>query len=161
MVSYDFLTKKDRLALVHYVRCLAQFEEPAERADALLALERELAAPGERVPNRIPVRMAESKLIEEYGAPRPLRLGPESSAVARWAVVDRGRAARVLAEAPDWRQSPETLARVALADMPANGFRPAVAAFTSAEWQSLLADLQRATEPTGVSPQGPARGAKR
>jgi len=78
MVAYDILTKKDRMALVHYVRVLAKFQEPAESVESLAALAKELATPGERVPNRIPVSMAERKLIEEYHPPSPVALTREA-----------------------------------------------------------------------------------
>ncbi len=154
MVSYDFLTKQERMALVHYVRSFARFQEPAETAQALASLAKELAAPGERVPNRIPVSMAEDKLIAEYQPPPALEPGRSWPVRLRGLVADDARAARVLAEAPEWRRSPEALAQVILADPTANGFRPAAGALTRADWTGLLAELENAVPPAGA-PRGP------
>jgi hypothetical protein len=162
MVSYDFLTKKDRMALVHYVRSFAQSKEPVESPEAMAALGKELAAAGERVATRIPVSLAERKLIEEERAPAPLRLGPEAPALLRRVVADEARAARVLAQSPEWRRSPEALAQAVLADVPANGFRPAVLALTGEEWKTLV-ELERAVTSEAEKPSAAAteKGNKR
>jgi mono/diheme cytochrome c family protein len=157
MVSYDFLTKRDRMALVHYVRSVARFREPAETAEALAALAKELAAPGGRVPNRIPVSMAEEKLVAEYRSPAALAIGGMGTARLRAVVADGARAARVLAEDAGWRRSPEALAQVVLADPTANGFRPAAAALTRGEWVELLAELQSGTREASAAGAGEGR----
>jgi mono/diheme cytochrome c family protein len=155
MAAYDILPKKDRMALVQYVRSLARFPEPAESADSLAALAKELAAPGERVPNRIPVSMAERKLIEEYHAPGTL--AGALSGVARQTIVDSARVARVLATS-DWRQSANALAQVAVAGAPANGFSPSVATLTDAQWQQLFHDLQPQNGETAPLKRPPTQG---
>jgi hypothetical protein len=159
MVAYDFLTKKDRMALVHCVRSFAGSAERAESAESLSALEKELAAPGERVPNRIPVSTAGSRLIAAYASPPGPRVGPESPATLRAAVADGARVGRALAQSPDWRRSPEDLARVALADPATAGFRPEVAAFTGAEWRALLIDLRAAVVEVQTRKPSPTQGA--
>lgn len=161
MVAYDMLTKQDRMALVHYVRSFARFEQPVERAEALAALAKDLAAPGERVPSRIPVSAAENKLVAEYRGPLPLALDDESSAALRMAIADGTRVARVLAQHPEWQQSPEILASLALADLPENGFRPAAGALTSAQWQALFAELRAATAPAAETELRSATGGRR
>ncbi len=161
MVAYDILTKKDRMALVHYVRSFAKFSEPAESSASLDALAKELAAPGERVPNRIPVSVAAPKLIVEFHPAPALAIGRQSPPVLAEAVADVARASQVLAEAAEWRRSPGDLARVVLPDLPSDGFRPQVAALDPAGWRSLLVALQSVTAPSPTLPKQAAGGKKR
>jgi mono/diheme cytochrome c family protein len=160
MVAYDILTKKERIALVHYVRSFAKFGAPAEDPAKLAELAKELAAPGERVPNRIPVSAAQAHLIAEYHASAEVRVGPDSPEILRRAVSDGGRVARVLAQSPDWQRSPQALARVALADLSADGFRPETAAFTDAEWGALADALRATLAPAEAPPHLPSKGAR-
>jgi mono/diheme cytochrome c family protein len=144
MVAYDFLPRKDRMALVHYVQSLGHFEHPAETSAARALLDKELAAPGERVPNRIPVSAAEARLIAESIAPTALAGRGAESSLLRQAVADPVRVARVLSASVAWRSDVQELARLASADAPANGFRAEVATLTAEEWRELLVALSGA-----------------
>jgi protein SCO1/2 len=65
MVSYEYLSKKDRMALVHVVRSLGDFDHGASDPKARAALEHLLASAGEVIPNRIPVARAIDILVKE------------------------------------------------------------------------------------------------
>jgi len=65
MVPYDYLSKKDRMALVHVVQSLGKFDHGASDPKAREALERVFEAAGEEIPNRIPVSRAIELLVKE------------------------------------------------------------------------------------------------
>jgi len=71
MVSYNYLSKKDRMALAHVVQSLGAFDHGANDPKAMAALEKLFASAGEVIPNRIPVRRAIAVLCREYEASRP------------------------------------------------------------------------------------------
>jgi mono/diheme cytochrome c family protein len=141
MVSYAYLSKKDRMALVHYVRTLGSFDHGPERPEALEALAKVFASSGEVIPNRIPVVRAMARLEQEYR--RPAALDRTGDPILGEAVADPGRATRTLAQLPGWRNSDQALAAGIVPGLPGNGFRPEVARFTAGQWQSLRAALGR------------------
>ncbi len=66
MVSYNYLSKKDRMALAHVVQSLGAFDHGANDPKAMAALEKLFASAGEVIPNRIPVARAVDALCREY-----------------------------------------------------------------------------------------------
>ncbi|HEX7553647.1 MAG TPA: cytochrome c [Geothrix sp.] len=72
MVSYNYLTKKDRMALAHVVQSLGAFDHGANDPRAMAALEKLFASAGEVIPNRIPVTRAVDALCREYAEAHPL-----------------------------------------------------------------------------------------
>ena len=66
MVSYNHLTKKDRMALAHVVQSLGAFDHGASDPKALATLEKLFASAGEVIPNRIPVARAVDALSREF-----------------------------------------------------------------------------------------------
>ena len=72
MVSYNYLTKKDRMALAHVVQSLGAFDHGANDPRAMAALEKLFASAGEVIPNRIPVARAVDALCREYAEAHPL-----------------------------------------------------------------------------------------
>jgi mono/diheme cytochrome c family protein len=144
MASYDFLTKKDRMALVHHVQSLGRFPRVAEDPQALAALAAELSAPGERVPNRIPVSAAMARLVAEAPSMQAVAMGEGAPVELRRAVWDGARAARALSAETGWRADPAALAAIVTRGAPGNGFRVAVATFTAEEWRALVVALDGA-----------------
>ena len=144
MVSYGYLSKKDRMALVHYVRSLGSFDHGPEHPEALAALARLFASSGEVIPNRIPVALAMGRLEKEYRLPEAL--DRKSDPILGEAVDDPGRAAQALAQLPHWRSSDQALAAAIVPGIPGNGFRPGVARFTAGQWQALRSALGRAVK---------------
>jgi len=71
MVSYNYLSKKDRMALAHVVQSMGAFQHGASDPKALAALEKLFASAGEVIPNRIPVSRAVDALCREYAAAHP------------------------------------------------------------------------------------------
>jgi protein SCO1/2 len=65
MVPYDYLTKKDRMALVHVVQSLGDYDHGTSDPQARADLERLFASAGEVIPNRIPVARAINILVKE------------------------------------------------------------------------------------------------
>lgn len=139
MVSYNYLGKRDRMALVHTVQALGGLTGAASDPKAREALEKLFASAGETIPNRVPVKVAEAILVREYQAAPALDLAARPG--LRPAVADPRRAAQALAGIPGWRDSDQVLAKGVLAGLPANGFAPAVATFGPDRWKQLRADL--------------------
>ncbi|HEY3400136.1 MAG TPA: c-type cytochrome [Geothrix sp.] len=71
MVSYNYLSKKDRMALAHVVQSLGTFDHGASDPKAIAALEKLFASAGEVIPNRIPVARAVDILCREYAEAHP------------------------------------------------------------------------------------------
>ncbi|GLH65705.1 c-type cytochrome [Geothrix edaphica] len=71
MVSYNDLSKKDRMALVHVVQSLGAFDHGTSDPKALAAMEQLFASAGEVIPNRIPVARAVDLLCREYAESHP------------------------------------------------------------------------------------------
>jgi mono/diheme cytochrome c family protein len=141
MAAFDYLTKRERMELVHYVQSLGGYPAKAGDPEAMQALSEELAAPGEKTNNRIPVSMAMAKLESEYAPPPPLVIpaqdkNPDAD-ILRRAVTDTERAARILRASNLWRKSPDALARSILPDVPANGFSADMATWPPTEWATL------------------------
>jgi mono/diheme cytochrome c family protein len=71
MVSYNYLSKKDRMALVHVVQSLGAFDHGTNDPKAIASLEKLFANAGEVIPNRIPVSRAVDALCREYAQSHP------------------------------------------------------------------------------------------
>ena len=150
MASFDFLAKRDRMALVHHVQALNPGAPARPDPKAAEALAAQLTAAGEVIPNRIPVSMAMAKLREEYREPPALDVGPAGASpgarVLTSVLADPGRAARFLAQQASWRKSPAELAAAVVQGAPGNGFSVGAAALTAPEWRTLYAELLSRTE---------------
>jgi mono/diheme cytochrome c family protein len=146
MASFDYLTKKDRMAVGHYVQSMGDFPKQ-ERAQAIADLSKELASAGEKIPNRIPVSMAMAVLEKEFSLAPPLATDQEDQSpgaqVFRRVIVDPLRAAQVLAQSRLWRTSARDLAAAVLPDTPGNGFSVNTATLSPSEWQAFYSELLR------------------
>jgi mono/diheme cytochrome c family protein len=151
MASFDYLSKKDRMALMHFVQSLGAFPHNTASPQQLDALSKSLAAAGEKVPNRIPVSMAMAKLEEEFSPEPPLEIEKDDesrgAALLRHVIVDPVRASQFLAQSHLWRTSYQNLAAAITLEMPGNGFATSSAALNAAEWQTLYAELVRRIKP--------------
>jgi mono/diheme cytochrome c family protein len=145
MASFNYLSKKDRMALAHYVQSLGSFPHIATNPEDLEALSKELAAPGERIPNKIPVSMAMTKLAEEFTAPPPLAIDKNDRSpgadVLRRVLVDGNRASEFLAQSKRWRLGYRELAASVVLETPGNGFSVSSADLSASDWQLLQSEL--------------------
>lgn len=140
MNSFSYLSKKDRMALIHYVTSLGDFDHGQSDPKARQSLENLFASVGEEIPNRIPVRQAIEKLVLEYQRPRAINQcasAPEFEV----AVADSGRAAQTLAELGADEAQQASFARDIAFGAPYNGFAVKVDAFPAARWDQLRACL--------------------
>jgi len=71
MASYNYLSKKDRMALAHVVQSMGAFDHGASDPKAIASLEKLFASAGEVIPNRIPVARAVDLLCREYAETHP------------------------------------------------------------------------------------------
>ena len=134
MVSYDFLRRSDRMALVHYVQSLGHFDHGQSDPAARAALERVFSSSGEVIPNRIPVKSAIDHLIAEYRAITPVDVCPRDAEPGS-AIEDPRRAA--LTRDALSSASPAEFARKASLGVPHNGFAPRVDTFGLSQWSQL------------------------
>lgn len=150
MAAFDFLAKRDRMALVHYVRSLGKFPEKPGEAEAANEWAKELESVAETVPNRIPVSMALSKLEEPEVTPplfpAPDEFGPGAELIRR-VVANPRRAAHFLSRFRGWRTSYRDLAAAVTHQAPANGFSIGSAALSALDWQVLHSELLIRTAP--------------
>jgi mono/diheme cytochrome c family protein len=99
MNAFDYFSKKDRMALAHYVQSLGAFPHEIKNPQAMAELSKELASAGEKTSNKIPVSMAMAKLEEEFTAEPPLvsehgKQSPGARVLER-VTIDPARAALV------------------------------------------------------------------
>jgi mono/diheme cytochrome c family protein len=145
MRPFDYLRKRNRMALAHYVQTLGEFSHGSEDAQAMENLSKELASGGEKIPNKIPVSMAMTKLEEEFVPPPPLvedeKDQSPGAAILRRVVIDSSRAPQVLMQSQVWRKSDQGLAASILQDTPGNGFSISTATLSPSEWGILYAEL--------------------
>jgi mono/diheme cytochrome c family protein len=138
MASYNYFTKKDRMALVHYVRSLGEFDHGKSDPAARAALEHMFASSGEVIPNRIPVKQAVELLIAEY-RPAELRYHCDFSTQFGASVTDPARARTTLAQAKAVVRSDGDLAQEIAHQAPSNGFDVSVDFFSAQRWNQLRA----------------------
>ena len=145
MSSFDYMTRKDRMALAHYVQSLATFPRKTGSPQAIAALTRQLAAAGEIIPNKIPVSAAMARLSAEYQAPPPLTIRREDQGpgvgILHRILKDPDRAAQFLAQSQSWKAGSQELASSVLLNAPENGFSISSATLNASEWQELYAEL--------------------
>jgi mono/diheme cytochrome c family protein len=151
MSPFDFLPKKDRMALAHYVQSLGRFSNKTGSSKAMEALSNELASPGEKTPNKIPVSMAMTKLEEEFVASPPIVLDERDQSpggvILRRVIVDPSRAALTLRRSQLWRVSTQDLAASILRNTPGNGFSNSSATLYPSEWKTLHTELLKRIKP--------------
>jgi mono/diheme cytochrome c family protein len=150
MSSFDYIAKKDRMALVHYVQSLATFPRKTGSPQAMAALTGQLAAAGEIVPNKIPVSAAMATLSSEYKAPPPLTVRREDQSpgavILRRILKDPDRAAQFFAQSQSWKAGSQGLASSVLLNTPENGFSISAATLNASEWQELYTELLKRTK---------------
>jgi len=151
MAAFDYLSKSDRMALAHYVQSLGAFPHGTGNEDVLAALSKELAAAGDKTPNRIPVSAAIAKLEQEFSAAAPLAVAAEDHDVGaetfRRVVMDPSRVFQTLAGSESWRAGAKEFAAGILPGIPGNGFSVNTATLNAAEWQALHAQLLKMLPP--------------
>jgi mono/diheme cytochrome c family protein len=145
MNAFDYLSRKDRMALVHFVQSLGEFSHETQNTQALEDLSEELASPGGTTSNKIPVSMAMRKLEEEFTVPVSHAFGGEGQSpeekLLRRVIINPSRAVQVLVQSRAWQAGDQELAGFILPDLPANGFSISTATLTPSEWKMLHAEL--------------------
>lgn len=151
MSSFDYISRRDRMALVHFVQSLESFPRAASDRKVMEALAETLASAGETVPNRIPVSAAMARLIEDYEDPPPLAIAQtdqgEGAAILRRILKDPERAARFLVRSQSWKAGSQALASSVLLNTPGNGFSTVSATLNESEWRELYAELLKRVKP--------------
>lgn len=136
MSSFSYLSKKDRMALIHYVTSLGAFDHGQSDPKARAALENLFASVGEVIPNRIPVREAIENLVHEYQAPKVVNQCV-SAPQFEGAVIDPLRAAQSLALMGPNDGNDASFARDIALGTPYNGFAVKVDSYSTSRWNQL------------------------
>ncbi|HEX7505558.1 MAG TPA: c-type cytochrome [Polyangia bacterium] len=141
MAPFDFIVPADRMALVHYARSLGSFDHGPEDAKATEELAQQFRSKGVHIPNRIPVSLAIKKMVQEQAQAPALKLPAEddkspAAELLRAVIADPVRASRTVAATTD-RTDRRAVARAWVAGGPGNGFAPALAGMSMAEWQEI------------------------
>jgi hypothetical protein len=126
---------------VHYVRSLGSFDHGAEDAKATDDLANQFRSKGVHIPNRIPVSMAIRKMVQEQTQAVALKLPADddhspAAGLLRVMIADPARVAHTVAATTD-RSDRLAVARAWAAGAPGNGFAPALAGMSMAEWQEI------------------------
>ncbi|MGA9838131.1 MAG: cytochrome c [Gemmatimonadaceae bacterium] len=151
MPAFDALSPPDRFAVAHYVQSLGSFDHHDNQIAEIKAIDaRYHLGEGPVGPSKVAVPTIMKHMAAEYAAPPAVAMPPVSdmsipAELRRTMIVDAVRAAEVLSQVPDWRSSVDDFARVAMAAPPDNGFRPAVAALTMAQWKAFHDELVKLT----------------
>ncbi len=151
MPAFNALTPAERFAVAHFVQSLGHFDHHDNVAAEVKQIDaRYHLGEGPMGPNKVAVPIVMAHMAAEFRAPRPVARpsAADSSAgavLARRLVRDSARAAEVLSQVPDWRSDVDTFARVAAAGAPENGFRPAVADLSPADWKTFHDELVKLT----------------
>ncbi len=161
MAPFDFIVPADRMALVHYVRSLGNFDHGAEDPKATLALANQFRSKGVHIPNRIPVSLAITKMVQEQRPVPPIGIpaADDKSSTAellRAVIADPSRVARTVAFTAG-RADRSTVARAWVAGAPDNGFAPLLADLTAAQWQDIMRALLGDEEVAPTSGEKQAR----
>jgi hypothetical protein len=147
MTSFNFLSRRDRMALAHYVQSLGSFPHGTGSEESAAALTKELATPGEKTPNKIPVSMAMAKLQNEYHPPAPFGPGAagtdEEARLLRRIIVDEQRAAATILGAAGHWTSLKELTHSLVSNAPGNGFSTDIAALGPSEWKMLQEAIRK------------------
>jgi hypothetical protein len=154
MAAFDFVVPADRMALVHYVRSLGSFDHGPEDAKASAELAQQFRSKGVHIPSRIPVSLAIKKMVQEQTQAPAIKLpAPDDKSptaeLLRSVIADPSRVTRTLAATKD-RSDRLAAARAWVAGAPGNGFTPALAGMSVAEWQEISRAL------LGVEDMAPA-----
>jgi mono/diheme cytochrome c family protein len=141
MAPFDFIHPADRMALVHYVRSLGSFDHGPEDAKATENLAQQFRSKGVHIPNRIPVTMAIKKMVQEQTQAPALKLPAAddrspAAELLRAVIADPARVAHTVAATTE-RSDRLVVARAWVAGAPGNGFAPALAGMSMAEWQEI------------------------
>ncbi|MDE3032760.1 MAG: cytochrome c [Acidobacteriota bacterium] len=140
MVSFNYLNRKDRMALVHVVQSFGAFDHGPEDPKALDALAKTFASSGEVIPDKIPVAFAEHQLAAEF-QPAPPIPSVASNPLLGAAITDPVLAAQTLAGIPRWQEDDKALATAVSIGLPGNGFAPEVATYAPDQWKALQSAL--------------------
>jgi len=147
MAPFEYLSKADRMSLTHYVQSLGQFPHGDGSPEEMASLSEELAAPGEKTPNKIPLSLAITKLETEFKAPPPLEVSSKDRSregdALRRVIIDPSRASLTLSGSRSWREGPGDLAPVIVPGSPTNGFSVSAATQSPAGWVELQSGLKQ------------------
>ena len=160
MPAFDALTPQDRFAVAHYVQSLGSFDHHDNQAEDIKQIDaRYHLGEGPLLPSKVAVPTVMNHMEAEYAAPAAVTMPPASdrsmpAELRRRLIADPARAAEVLSETLDWRKDVGVFARVAMAGSPSNGFRPAVAALNTAQWQAFHDELVKLTPVPGTGGAG-------
>lgn len=153
MPAYEYIPASDRFAIISFIRTFVEF--PAVTDEQLKSLDAAYnLSTGTTIPNKIPVGLAEVKMVEEYSALNNQLLRFENKVFSS---QDNSGAELLKKSSIDYRKvfssfinpaagvSLDKYVSVVLANPISSGFKPAVAQLSKEEWKQLYDYLKTVT----------------
>ncbi len=153
MAAYEYIPPSDRFAVISFIRTLAKFppvnDDQLKDMDALYKL-----SSGATIPNTIPVKIAENKLVEESSSLNDLQLRFESKV---FTTQGNPGADLLKKSSADYQKifstfirsnanvSMEKFVSAVIANPVSSGFKPTVEQFSKEEWKQLYDYLKTVT----------------
>lgn len=153
MAAYEYIPASDRFAIISFIRTLVQF--PAVTDEQLKSLDStyNLSA-GTTIPNKIPVALAENKLVEDYSvlSDRFVKFenklftvkGNPGADLLKKVTLDHKKIFYSFVN-PGNGANLEKYVAIVLANPINSGFNPAVIQFSKEEWKQLFDYLKSVT----------------
>lgn len=154
MISYNYLTPADRIAIAHYIRETFIPSPPSDTEDELIALDQiySLSA-GQIISAQIPVKSAVQLIINEskdevQGLIQKLNRISENSNEAGAKIFNnvtnnKLKALATLNSSSSWKQSQEKFIKTVIYSLNQNGFTNKLFSLNSNEWDALYNYMSR------------------
>ena len=147
MISYNYLTHIERIALAHYIRQTFVPDPPTDTENELLALDQTYSlSNGKEIPAQIPVQSAINIIIKESDSQIQNLIskvseinGSDETGAKIFKLVTRNelKALVTLNSGAAWKQDYQKFADIIIYNMPNNGFNDNIFKLSGDEWDAL------------------------
>lgn len=148
MAAYDFMSVKDRFAIIHYIRTMGDFYGETTTAELQKVDDEFNITEGSVTPSTIPVELAMKLMAEESKSSREQiskleknienRKSDPGYAVFSKVTDNENQALASLLHNTKWQAGKEQLRELIAATFPANGFKASALKLSDSELQSLF-----------------------
>ncbi|HKZ66083.1 MAG TPA: cytochrome c [Chitinophagaceae bacterium] len=147
MISYNYLTPLERIALAHYIRQTFVPDPPTDTENELLALDQTYSlSNGKEIPAQIPVQSAINIIIKESDSQVQNLIskvseinGSDETGAKIFKLVTNNelKALVTLNSGAAWKQDYQKFADIIIYNMPENGFNENIFKLSGNEWDAL------------------------
>ncbi|GAB4295367.1 MAG: hypothetical protein Kow0098_17680 [Ignavibacteriaceae bacterium] len=152
MISYNFLSPEDRIALAQYIRQTFIKNPPEDTDDELLALDQMYSlSQGQVIPAQIPVIAAETLIVRESAVQiekiskliKEINSSSEPGAeIFKTLVIDERQVLSAMIKSESWKASRKDFINFVFYNMNTNGFKPRLLTLTENEFDLLYGYLK-------------------